>query len=128
MLVPMDVACWVSWGEGIETPHWTGSYWRHLSSPIYKTFCHLFVYNYTLDDDLECAMDYEVSLPLKCFLSNYNMIQTVVFSLLLNPDLVSVLHFFSDEIPETGGCTTKSLYNSLFWNYRCDITFHSEAC
>ncbi len=27
-LVPMDVDCWVSWGEGIETPFSTGSSWR----------------------------------------------------------------------------------------------------
>ncbi len=30
-LVPNGAACWVSWGEDIETPYWTGSFWRPLS-------------------------------------------------------------------------------------------------
>ncbi len=42
-LVPMDVAGWLSWGEGIETPYSTGSSWRlpsmHcLISFIFVTF------------------------------------------------------------------------------------------
>ncbi len=43
-LVPMDAACWVSWGEGIETPYSTGSSWRPPSMHclLSFTFCYLF--------------------------------------------------------------------------------------
>ncbi len=35
-LVPMDVACCLSWGEGIETPYPTGSSWRPCSQETFK--------------------------------------------------------------------------------------------
>ncbi len=126
-LVPMDAACWVSWGEGIKTPHTTGSSWRPLSityflslllhfefiglcfllllvspdvdpvlfvldlnmkyivtvalnirilhgllscdsSRICKKCCHVFAHCYTLDDNSEHPMDYDLSLLPNIFL------------------------------------------------------------
>ncbi len=37
-LVPMDAACWVSWGEDIETPYSTGSSWRPPSMHCLLSF------------------------------------------------------------------------------------------
>ncbi len=37
-LVPMDAACWVSWGKGIETPYSTGSSLRPLSMHCLLSF------------------------------------------------------------------------------------------
>ncbi len=38
VLVPMDAACWVSWGEGMETPYSTGSSWRPPSTHCLLSF------------------------------------------------------------------------------------------
>ncbi len=37
------------------------------SSPICKKRCCVFAHHYTLDDGLECPMDFELSLPLDIF-------------------------------------------------------------
>ncbi len=37
-LVPMDTACWVIWGEGIETPYSTGSSWKPPSMQCLLSF------------------------------------------------------------------------------------------
>ncbi len=36
-------------------------------SPISKKCCHIFTHHYTLDNDSECSMDYDLSLLLKVF-------------------------------------------------------------
>ncbi len=33
-LIPMDATCWVTWGEGIESPQFTGSSW----GPLYVAY------------------------------------------------------------------------------------------
>ncbi len=41
--------------------------YRVIDSPISRMCCHVFTHCYTLDDDSERPMDYELSIPLKGF-------------------------------------------------------------
>ncbi len=62
-LVPMDAACWLSWGEGIKTPYPTSSTWKYLSIVNFHSFLLLFWFII-----LQYAADHCVYWYQSCFI------------------------------------------------------------